>query len=148
MIDDPLAPLLGVTLVMLGAGTTVNDTPPLAIPPGAVTITFPVPAPDGTVAVMAVLLHELTAAVSPLMVTTPLPWVEPKLVPAITIDDPTAPLFGLRLVMPGAGVTVNGTPGLATPPAAVTTTFPVVAPAGNSAVMLALLQELTVAAVP
>jgi hypothetical protein len=52
----------------------------------------------------------------------------------MTMDDPTAPLLGVRLVMLGAGVTVKETPLLATPPAAVTTTLPVVAPVGTVAV--------------
>ena len=59
-----------------------------------------------------------------------------------------APVFGESPVMLGAPVTVNWTPPLCTPPAAVTTTLPVVAPAGTDAVMLLLLQELMLAAEP
>jgi len=52
------------------------------------------------------------------------------------------------LVMLGAGgVTVKLTPLLATPPT-VTTTFPVVAPAGTGVTMLVALQLVGVAAVP
>ena len=64
------------------------------------------------------------------------------------MDEPTAPVFGVRLLMLGAGVTVKLTPALATPPAAVTTTLPVVAPVGTIAVMLVTLQLETVAVVP
>ena len=71
-----------------------------------------------------------------------------KLVPAITTEEPTAPLLGVRLLMLGAGVTVNETPALETPPAAVTTTLPVVAPVGAVAVMLVIVQLVMVAAVP
>ena len=45
-------------------------------------------------------------------------------------------------------LTVKLTPLLATPPAAVTTTLPVVAPEGTAAAMLVFVHELTVAAVP
>ena len=63
--------------------------------------------------------------------------VAPKFVPVIVTDVPTGPLVGARLVRLGVGVgtTVNATPLLATPPT-VTTTFPVVAPAGTGTTML------------
>lgn len=66
----------------------------------------------------------------------------------MTMEDPTAPLLGVRLVLLGADVTVKLTPLLATPPGAVTTTLPVVAPAGTVTVILPELQVLTAAAVP
>jgi hypothetical protein len=60
---------------------------------------------------------------------------------------PTTPDVGFRLVMLGAGVvTVKVTLLLATPPT-VTTTFPVVAPAGTAATMLVALQLVAVAVV-
>ena len=59
------------------------------------------------------------------------PLVAPKFVPVIVTDVPTGPLVGTRLVTLGGTVTtVKTTPLLATPPT-VTTTFPVVAPAGH-----------------
>jgi hypothetical protein len=64
------------------------------------------------------------------------------------MEEPVAPVFGVRLLMLGAAVTVKLTPLLATPPAAVTTTLPVVAPVGTDAVMLVALQLETVAVVP
>ena len=54
----------------------------------------------------------------------------------MTMEDPIAPVGGVRLLMLGAPVTVKETPALDTPPAAVTTTLPVVAPVGTTAVML------------
>ena len=53
----------------------------------------------------------------------------------------------VQLAVPVPVVTVNGTPLLATPPT-VTTTLPVVAPAGTCAVMLVALHPVGVAAVP
>jgi hypothetical protein len=72
--------------------------------------------------------------------------VEPKLVPVIVTDDPIAPVDGDRVVMPGA--TVKVLPALAIPPT-VTTTLPVVAPAGTTATIEVALQlEIVVAVVP
>jgi hypothetical protein len=51
------------------------------------------------------------------------------------------------LEMKGGGVTVKGRPLLATPPT-VTTTLPVVAPAGTGALMLVSLQLAGLARVP
>ena len=64
-------------------------------------------------------------------------------------DAPTAPEVGLKLLMLGADVvlTVKLTPLLATPPT-VTTTFPLVAPAGTGTAMLVALQLVGVAATP
>jgi hypothetical protein len=46
----PMAPLVGVTLVIVGAGITVKLVALVAVPPGVVTLTGPVVAPVGTVA--------------------------------------------------------------------------------------------------
>lgn len=66
----------------------------------------------------------------------------PKFDPAMVTEEPTGPEVGLKLVMLGGGVTVNRTPLLATPPT-VTTTLPVVAPAGTWTVILTELHEVT-----
>jgi len=85
-------------------------------------------------------------ATVPLNFTVLVPCVAPKFAPAIVTDVPMIPDVGLRFVMLGAGtVTVKITPLLAIPPT-VTTTLPVVAPAG--AMMLVALQLVGVAAVP
>lgn len=67
-------------------------------------------------------------AVTPLKVTVLVPCVAPKSPPEIAMDAPGAPEVGFTLVM--LGTTPKLTPLLATPPT-VTTTFPVVAPAGT-----------------
>src|SRR6266403_3782836 len=129
---------------------TVKFTPLLATPP-AVTTTFPVVAPAGTAATMLVGLQLVGGAAVPLKLTMLLPCDAPKFAPAIVTEVPTGPEVGLRLVTlgaePEAEVTVNAIPLLAAPPT-VTTTFPVVAPAGTAATMLVGLQLVGVAAVP
>jgi hypothetical protein len=85
----------------------------------------------------------------PLKATVFDPCVAPKFVPVIVTGVPTGPEVGLRPVMDGpeAEVTVKVTPLLPTPPT-VTTTLPVVAPAGTRAVMLVALHPVGVAALP
>jgi hypothetical protein len=83
----------------------------------------------------------------PLNVTVLVPCAAPKLAPAIVTDVPTGPEAGVRLVMLGGVVTVKVMPLLATPPT-VTTTLPVVAPAGTGTVMLEALHPVGVPAVP
>jgi hypothetical protein len=145
--EAPTAPVVGVRLVMAGAGVTVKGTALLATP-AAFTITLPVVAPAGTFAVILVALQAVTDVTAvPLNVTVLVPCVAPKLVPAMITEAPTAPVFGSKLVIAGGGVTVKVTPVLASAPT-VTTTLPVVAPAGTVTAMLAALQVLTTAAVP
>ena len=84
-------------------GVTVNVPELVAVPPGVVTLIFPVVAPEGTVAV--ILLEELTVklAVVPLnfteVVVKPLPL---KFEPLIVTDVPTGPLVGENPEMVGA----------------------------------------------
>ena len=75
------------------------------------------------------------------------PCTDPKLLPTMVIEAPTRAKSGLTLAILGAGM-VNDTPALASPLAAVTTTFPPVVKAGTDAVMLLSLQLETVAVVP
>jgi hypothetical protein len=144
--DAPTAPDVGDTLVMLGG--TVNATPLLATPL-AVTITFPVVAPAGTVATIDVALQLVIVVVAvPLNVAVLVPCVEPKFIPVIVTDAPVTPDVGDRLVMLGVGSTVNEEPLLAKPPT-VTTMFPVAAPAGTVATIDVVLQlVIVVATVP
>src|SRR5208282_5700516 len=146
--DAPTAPVVGDKLVMLGAATTVNDTP-LLFTPLAFTTTLPVVAPVGTVATIDVALQlPIVVTAVPLKLTVPVPWVEPKFVPVIVTDAPTAPEVGDKLVTPGAATTVNETPLLFTP-LAFTTTLPVVAPVGTVATIdVALQLPIVVTAVP
>jgi hypothetical protein len=145
--DAPTAPEVGDTLVMLGAATTVNDTP-LLFTPLAFTTTLPVVAPVGTVITIEVALQlPIVVAAVPLKLTEPLPCVEPKFTPVIVTEAPTAPEVGESVVMLGAATTVNDAPLLLTP-LAFTTALPVVAPVGTVATIEVALQLPIVAAVP
>ena len=82
----------------------------------AFTTALPVVAAVGTVATIEVAVQlEIVVAVFPLKAIVPVPCVEPKFVPATVTDAPTAPVVGDRLVMVGAGTTVNEEPLLFTP---------------------------------
>jgi hypothetical protein len=81
-------------------------------------------APLGTGTTILVALQLVTVAVVPLNFTVLLPCVDPKVVPVIVTEAPTAPEVGDRLVI--LGTTVKLDPLLFTP-LANTTTFPVVA---------------------
>jgi len=146
--DAPANPEVGLKPVILGPGAvTVKLVPLLATPP-TVTTTFPVVAPAGTGTTMLVALQLVGVAAIPLNLTVLAPCVAPKFAPVIVTKVPSTPEVGFRLVMLGAGtVTVKLVPLLATPPT-VTTTFPVVAPAGTGATMLVALQLVGVAVVP
>src|SRR5437667_645342 len=133
-------------LVIVGPIATVNETPLLACPL-TVTTTLPVLAPLGTVATMDVALQLVAVALVPLNVTVLVPCVEPKFVPVIVTDVPTAPEVGDSPLMFGVGSTVKLTPLLGTP-LTVTTTLPVLAPLGTVATMDVALQLVAVALVP
>jgi hypothetical protein len=142
----PTAPEAFDRLVMAGAATTTNLTPLLATPL-VLTTTLPVVAPVGTVATIEIALQVVIVAVLPLKMTVPEPWVEPKPVPVIVTDAPTAPVAGERLVMVGVGNTVKVIPLLATP-LALTTTLPVVAVVGTFTTIDVPLQLVIVALMP
>ena len=99
--EAPTAPDVGERLVICGAGTTVKVTPLLALLE-TVTTTLPVVAADGTVATMLVALQLVALALVPLNFIVLVPWVEPKLVPVIVTEAPTAPEDGDKLEMVGA----------------------------------------------
>ncbi len=80
-------------------------TPGLDTPPDAVTTTLPLVAPAGTATAMPVLLHCNRLTGVPLKVTLPLPWMVPKLLPAMVTDEPTAPVLGVSEVILGAATT-------------------------------------------
>src|SRR5690349_15586645 len=128
------------------AVVTVKFTPLLATPP-TVTTTLPVVAPVGTGTPMLVAPQLVGEATVPLNVTVLVPWGEPKFAPVIVIGVPTGPDAWLKLVIVGADVTVKVIPLLFTPPT-VTTTFPVVAPAGTGTPMLVAPQLVGEATVP
>jgi hypothetical protein len=142
----PTAAEAGDRIPMPGVGTTVNTAPALATL-FTVTTTLPLVAPAGTGATIDVALQEVGAAAVPLNVTVLVPWVAPKFVPMIVTAAPTGAEGGDRLRMLGVCNTVNSTPAL-TKPFTVTTTLPVVAPAGTGATIEVALQLVGVAAVP
>jgi len=98
----PAVPVVGLRLVMLGVGSSVNATPLLATPE-TVTTTLPVVAPLGTGTTMLVALQLVGVPTVPLKVIVLVPCVVPKLVPVTVTEAPTAPDVGLRLVMLGVG---------------------------------------------
>jgi hypothetical protein len=98
--DVPIAPDVGDKLAMLGRTVKLE---PLLFTPLAFTTTFPVVAPVGTVATIDVALQlPIVVAAVPLNFTVLEPWVEPKLVPVMVTDAPTAPEVGDKLVILGA----------------------------------------------
>src|SRR5438876_917467 len=125
----PTGPLVGVKLVIVGAGITVKLLVLVAVPPGVVTLTGPVVAPLGTVAAIEVdeVTEKLTALV-PLNVTDVAPV---KAVPLSVTLLPTGPLVGVKLAIVGAlAVTVKLLELVAVPPGVVTLSSPLVAPLG------------------
>ena len=103
-------PDVGFRLVMLGATSTVKDTPLLATPP-TVTTTLPVVAPLGTDTMMLVAVHMVGVAAVPLNVTVLVPWVVPKLVPEMVTEVDVGPevgfseeITGLVPPLPAAGL--------------------------------------------
>jgi Na+-transporting methylmalonyl-CoA/oxaloacetate decarboxylase beta subunit len=97
--EVPTTPDVGDRLVILGVGATVKLTPLLALPP-TVTTTLPVVAPVGTVTFIEVAPQlVIVVAVVVLNFTVLVPCVEPKFVPVIVTDAPTAPEIGDKLVM-------------------------------------------------
>jgi hypothetical protein len=145
---EPAAPKAGLRLEIAGEPSTVNGVP-LLCTPLTVTTTLPVAAPVGTSTVIDVGLQLVTdEAVIPPNITVLVPWAAPKFVPAIVTEPPTGPEAGLRLLIAGVGRTVKGEPALDIP-LTVTTTLPVVAPAGTATTICVLFQlVIDIAAVP
>jgi len=131
IMESLAAPLVGVKLVMVGAGVKLLVL--VAVPPGVVTEMGPVVAPVGTVKVIWEIAFTVKLlAMVPLNLTAETPV---KLVPVRITAVPTAPLLGLKLVIVGATtVTVKLVLLVAVPPGVVTEMGPVVAPLGTRAV--------------
>ena len=133
---------VALTVVLVGvAATTVNCSPLLTRPP-TLTTTLPVVAPAGTGTATLVADQVVGVACVPLKETLLASRVKPRSVPVIVTGVPTGPLVGAIAVRVGVGVgggggavTVKGSPLLTRPPT-ITTTFPVVAPAGTATPML------------
>jgi hypothetical protein len=104
-VPPATAPLLGLTLLTVGAATYVNPLARLPLcPPEFVTVTVTVPAlPAGAVAVIDVLFTTTTLVAAALPNVTVAPAT--KFVPVIVTAVPPAvvPLFGLTLLTVGTG---------------------------------------------
>src|SRR6202040_1026969 len=79
--------------------------------------------------------------------TVLLPCVAPNPLPVTVTEVPTGAAVGERVAIFGAGTSVKFTPALATPET-VTTTFPVVAPAGTGTTIFVAAQLVVVPGVP
>jgi hypothetical protein len=130
---------------MPGGSTTEKTRALLAVPPALVTTTLPLVVPAGTETRIPVGVQlGMNVTFTPLKLTDPLS--PPRFDPVMKIKEPIEPEFGDKSVITGG--TVNNTPLLVTPPAVLTTTFPVPAFCGTVTVMLESLHELTVAVFP
>ncbi len=112
-------------------GVTVKLVALVPVPPGVVTVMWPVTAPAGTSAStsVSVMTWKLVAATPPNFTAV----VPVKLFPLIATAVPTGPLVGLKLEIDGTTAKVVGL--LASPPGVLTVIFwPVFAPAGTVAV--------------
>jgi hypothetical protein len=140
----PIGPEFGEKEPIEGGTVTVKLTPLLSTL-FTVTATFPDVAPIGTGTTICVEFQTVGVAATPLNVTVLVPCTAPKLVPVIVTDVPTDPEVGDRLAI--AGGKLKLTPLLAAPPT-VSTTLPVVAPAGTATTICVIPQFVGVAAMP
>ena len=136
MTAAPTGPLAGEIPVMVGVSTMKLELL-VAVPPGVVTVIGPVVAPIGTETVSCV--AELTA-ISNALTATPLKataLAPSRFVPVMTTEVSVPPSPGVKPAMVGVpeAVTVKLPLVAALPNAVVTTTGPVVAPAGTIAVI-------------
>ena len=127
----PTGPLVGVKLVIVGAGITVKAAALVAVPPGVLTLIWPLVAPLGTVA--AIEVAEVTVKVTALVPLNRTSEAPVKFVPVIVTLVVTGPLAGVKLVTVGAGITVKAVALVAVPPGVVTLIWPLVAPLGTVA---------------
>jgi hypothetical protein len=125
--DVPTVPDVIDKPEMLGGGVIVNVTPLLAIP-FTVATTTPVVAPAGTDTAIDVGLQLLGTAGVASNVNVLVPCAGPKPDPVTVATEPTGPAVGDKVAM--LGLTVKATTLLGVP-LAVTSTLPVVAPAGT-----------------
>jgi hypothetical protein len=96
----PGAPEAGEMVVIVGEPDAVTSKfAPLLGDPDTVTTTFPVVAPEGTIAVSADPLQLVGIAGVPLNVTVLVLWLDPKFAPLIVTVVPTGPEGGDRVVM-------------------------------------------------
>jgi len=119
-------PLLGVNEVITGAGIKVKFDALIAVPPGVITVIFPVDAPAGTVAVMVVGFTTLK-----LVAATPLNCTAEALVRYVPVSVTVAPapaMVGVNELIVGGMRTVKFVVLVAVPPGVVTLIGPLVEP--------------------
>ena len=129
----------------VAAAVIVKLPADMAVPPGVVTVIFPLVAPLATTAVICVALFtaKLEAAV-PLMATAVAPV---KLLPVITMELPADPLPGLKLEIAGAAtVILKFVLDVVVPAGVVTAMTPVVVPLAIVAVICVALFTVKLAA--
>src|ERR1700736_5633060 len=97
LIEAPIDPLVCERLLITGGGSKMKLTPLLATPP-TVSRTLPLVVPVGTGTVMLVEVHDVGVPAVPLNATDEPPWGEPKPLPVMVTDVPTATVVGLMLV--------------------------------------------------
>jgi hypothetical protein len=142
----PAGPEVGVNEVTVGVRVTVKSAGLVPVPLEVVTVTRPVVAPVGTVAVICVGELTVNGALVPLKRTVIVPL---KPVPLMITADPTGPFVGVNVEIVGApGVIVKSVALVAVPFAVTTVMRPVVAPAGTVAVMREELLTVNVASSP
>lgn len=131
----PTWALVGVNELTVGAGgITVNVAPLVATPPLVVTVSVPLVAAAGTVAVIFTAELTVNAAAAPWNATpvTPL-----KLLPLITTEDAALPLPGENELIDGDGNTVKLPELVPVPLGVVAAILPVEAPLGTVTVISA-----------
>ena len=141
----PPTPETGVKLVIAGAPMIVKLATLVPVPLGPMTLTVPVVAPAGTVAVIDV--AEITVKVIAEVELKVTPVAPRKLVPVRVTVTPAAPAVGVKLVTVGAG-TVKLVADVPVPTAVVTLMRPVVAPVGTFVLIDVAVLVTIVAAVP
>jgi hypothetical protein len=142
----PGGPEVGVNEVTVGVRVTVKSDGLVPVPLEVVTVTRPVVAPVGTVAVICVGELTVKGAFSPSKRTVIVPL---KPVPVMTTVEPTGPFEGVNAEIVGApGVIVKFVPLVAVPFAVTTVMRPVVAPAGTVAVIRVELFTVKLALTP
>jgi hypothetical protein len=138
----PTAPFPGLKLAIEGVGETLKLDPVAIVIPFTVIDIGPETAPAGTLVAILDVVDVLTEANVPL---NEIEGVVMKFVPVIVTAVPTAPLAGLKPVTVGVGNTVKLVALEIVTPLTVTEILPVVAPTGTLAVMLLVVDAVTVA---
>jgi len=128
-----------------GGGMKVKDTELLGYPP-TVTMTGPVVAVVGTLALIDVSAQLVIGTAAPFNVTVLVPWVLPNFVPLTVITAPARAESGNRVEI--CGETPKGYALVVNPAAVVTVTEPLRAPTGTYVWTLVSFQNTGVAASP